>query len=122
MLISHDREFIDACCRRILHIENGRIRSYPGNYSQFERQRAERLANEQSMYEKQLRKIAHMETFIRRFRYKASKARQAQSRLKALARMERDDPELAAAFHKFIARRLANRLADTTEVLQRVLE
>ena len=88
MLISHDRDFIDGCCRRILHIENQGIRSYSGNYSQFERQRAERLANEQSIYEKQKKKVAHMESFIRRFRYKASKAKQAQSRIKALEKMQ----------------------------------
>ena len=88
MLISHDREFIDGCCRRIMHIENISIRSYSGNYSQFERQRAERLANEQSMFEKQQRKVAHMENYIRRFRYKADKAKQAQSRIKALEKMQ----------------------------------
>ncbi len=88
VMVSHDREFIDGCCRRILHIENSRIRSYSGNYSQFERQRAERLANEHSMFEKQQRKIAHMESYIRRFRYKADKAKQAQSRIKALEKMQ----------------------------------
>jgi ATP-binding cassette subfamily F protein 3 len=92
ILISHDREFIDACCKRILHIENCSIRSYPGNYSQFELQRGERLANEQSMYAKQRRKIAHMENFIRRFRYKASKARQAQSRIKAMEKLQLGAP------------------------------
>ena len=65
MLISHDRDFIDGCCRRILHIENQSIRSYGGDYSQFERQRAERLALEQSIFEKQQRKIAHMENGVR---------------------------------------------------------
>jgi ATP-binding cassette subfamily F protein 3 len=88
VLISHDREFVDASCKRILHIENQRIRSYSGNYSAFERQRAERLANEQSMRAKQQRKISHMEGFIERFRYKASKAKQAQSRIKALEKMK----------------------------------
>ena len=61
IVISHDRDFIDSCCRRILHIENNQIRSYSGNYSQFERQRAERLALEQSMFAKQQKKISHME-------------------------------------------------------------
>jgi ATP-binding cassette subfamily F protein 3 len=88
VLISHDREFVDASCKRILHIENQRIRSYSGNYSAFERQRAERLANEQSMRAKQQRKISHMEGFIERFRYKASKAKQAQSRIKALEKLK----------------------------------
>ena len=88
LLISHDRDFIDGCCRRIFHIEQNGIRSYTGNYSQFERQRAERLANEQSMYEKQQKKRAHMESYIRRFRYKADKARQAQSRIKALEKLQ----------------------------------
>ena len=88
VLISHDREFIDACCRRILHIDNNQIRSYSGNYSQFEGQRAERLANEQAMREKQQKKVAHMESFVRRFRYKASKAKQAQSRIKALEKLQ----------------------------------
>jgi len=87
-LISHDREFIDACCRRILHIENKMIKSYNGNYSQFERQRAKALANDQAMYEKQQRKIVHIENYIRRFRYKADKAKQAQSRIRALEKMQ----------------------------------
>ena len=100
VLISHDREFVDACCRRILHIENKVIRNYTGNYSQFERQRAERLANEQAMHEKQQRKVAHMESFIRRFRYKATKAKQAQSRIKALEKLQRIAPaHVGSPFH-----------------------
>jgi ATP-binding cassette subfamily F protein 3 len=77
----------------ILHIEQNQIRLYTGNYSSFERTRAERLALQQSMYEKQQREIAHLHSYIERFRAKATKARQAQSRIKALARME----EVAAA-------------------------
>lgn len=88
IIISHDRDFIDACCNRIMHIENLGIRLYPGNYSQFERQRAERMALEQALYEKQQKQIMHMESFIRQFRYKASKARQAQSRVKTLEKMQ----------------------------------
>jgi len=88
ILISHDREFIDACCERLLHIENHRIESYRGNYSAFESQRAERLANQQASYEKQQRRIGEIDAFVRKFRYKATKARQAQSRLKELERMQ----------------------------------
>ncbi len=88
ILISHDREFIDGVCQRILHIDGKTIRSYSGNYSQFERTRAEVLANEQAVYEKQQRQVQHMESYIRRFRAQATKARQAQSRIKALEKMQ----------------------------------
>ncbi|MDJ0878069.1 MAG: ATP-binding cassette domain-containing protein [Halieaceae bacterium] len=88
MLISHDREFIDATCDQVLHVEHQRVRAYKGNYSAFEKQRAERLANQQASYEKQQRRIAEIDAFVRRFRYKATKARQAQSRLKELERMQ----------------------------------
>lgn len=88
VLISHDREFIDACCQRILHIENRTINSYRGNYSSFEIQRAELLANQQASYEKQQKRVAEIDAFVRRFRYKATKAKQAQSRLKELQRMQ----------------------------------
>ena len=89
VLISHDREFLDACVTHVAHIENQRLTLYSGGYSEFERQRAERLAQQQSMFDKQQREIAHIEDYIRRFRAKATKARQAQSRIKALERMER---------------------------------
>ncbi len=89
LLISHDRAFLDAVVDRIAHIEQGRITLYGGNYTAFERARAERLAQQQAAFEKQQREIAHMRAFIDRFRAKATKARQAQSRLKALERMER---------------------------------
>ena len=92
MLISHDRDFLDAVCDRIAHIENGRLAVYRGNYSAFERQRAERLAQQQAGYRKQQQSIAHMQRYIDRFRAKASKARQAQSRLKALDRLQRIAP------------------------------
>ncbi|MDR3088121.1 MAG: ATP-binding cassette domain-containing protein [Azoarcus sp.] len=89
LLVSHDREFLDACVDHIVHIEQGRLALYSGAYSDFERQRGERLAQQQAVFERQQREIAHMEDYIRRFRAKATKARQAQSRLKALERMER---------------------------------
>lgn len=88
LMVSHDRDFIDATCERILHIENQQLTAYKGNYSDFERMRAERLANQQAGYEKQQRRISEIEDFVRRFRYKASKAKQAQSRLKELERMQ----------------------------------
>src|SRR6056297_2845398 len=88
LLISHDRDFIDATCERILHIEQQSLQTYKGNYSDFERLRAERLANQQANYERQQRRAAEIEDFVRRFRYKATKAKQAQSRLKELERMQ----------------------------------
>lgn len=88
LLISHDRDFIDGCCTAVLHIEQQRLDAYRGGYSSFEEQRALRLAQQQAMAEKQARRRAEIENFVRRFRYKASKARQAQSRLKELERME----------------------------------
>ncbi len=88
LMISHDRDFIDATCERILQIEHQQLHSFRGNYSDFERQRAERLANQQASYEKQQRRVAQIEDFVRRFRYKATKAKQAQSRLKELERMQ----------------------------------
>ncbi len=88
LLISHDRDFLDAVCSHIIHIENQQITPYTGNYSAFERRRAERLAQQQSAYAQQQRQIAHIQSFVERFRAKATKARQAQSRLKALERME----------------------------------
>ena len=89
LLVSHDREFLDACITHVLHIDGRRLVTYTGNYSEFEQQRAARLAVQQAAFEKQQREIAHVERFIERFRAKASKARQAQSRLKALDRLER---------------------------------
>jgi ATP-binding cassette subfamily F protein 3 len=88
LLISHDREFLDATMNYIAHVENQQIKLYSGNYSSFERTRAERLATQQAMYEKQQKQISHMKKYVDRFRYKASKAKQAQSRLKAIERME----------------------------------
>ena len=88
LLISHDREFLDNVVTEIAHIEQQNLRLYTGNYSQFEHIRAEHLAVQQSAFEKQQREIDHMNDFVRRFRAKATKAKQAQSRLKALARLE----------------------------------
>ena len=89
LLITHDREFLDAVAQSIVHIENRKLNTYAGNYSAFETQRAERLALQQASYEKQQKSIAHLEAFITRFRAKATKARQAQSRIKALEKLER---------------------------------
>jgi ATP-binding cassette subfamily F protein 3 len=88
MLISHDRDFLDAVVGHIAHIEQEGIQLYSGNYSAFERIRAERLANQQAAHARQQREIAHVRNYIDRFRAKATKARQAQRRLKALERME----------------------------------
>lgn len=88
LLISHDRDFLDKVCSHIIHIEQLAVQLYTGNYSAFEKLRAERLALQQSQFDKQQREIAHIESFIRRFKAKASKAKQAQGRVKALERME----------------------------------
>ncbi|MCL4142375.1 UNVERIFIED_CONTAM: hypothetical protein GTU68_023781 [Idotea baltica] len=88
ILIAHDRDFLDQLTSHTLHIENQQARLYKGNYSVFEKIRAEQLANQQSQYVKQQREVAHMQDFVRRFKAKATKAKQAQSRLKALERME----------------------------------
>ncbi len=88
LMIAHDREFLDRTVGRIVHIEHGNAQLYPGNYSAFEEQRAAQLAQQQSMYERQQRQVRHMMAFVERFRAQATKARQAQSRLKALERME----------------------------------
>ncbi len=87
LLISHDQRFLDACVSHILHIENQTVTLYTGNYSQFVRTRSERLAQQQQAFEKQEAAKAHMEDFVRRFRAKATKAKQAQSRLKQLEKM-----------------------------------
>ncbi|ADJ29579.1 ATP-binding cassette domain-containing protein [Nitrosococcus watsonii] len=87
LLISHDRELLDQVVSHIAHIENKTVSYYRGNYAAFERQRGEQLAQQQAAYQKQQREIAHIQHFVDRFRAKASKARQAQSRLKALQRM-----------------------------------
>jgi ATP-binding cassette subfamily F protein 3 len=88
LLISHDRDFLDRCVNHIAHVEQQKITLYSGNYTAFERIRAEKLALQQAAHEKQQRQVAHMTAFIDRFRAKATKARQAQSRIKALERMQ----------------------------------
>jgi ATP-binding cassette subfamily F protein 3 len=87
LVISHDRDFLDQICTRIAHIENQEIQLFTGNYSDFESQRAEKLAQQHAMHTRQQKDIKHIQGFVDRFRYKASKARQAQSRLKMLERM-----------------------------------
>ncbi|MBD0787712.1 ABC transporter ATP-binding protein [Vibrio sp. Y2-5] len=89
ILISHDRDFLDPIINRIIHIENQKLNEYTGNYSSFENQRAQKMLQQQAMYQKQQKQMSHMQSYIDRFRYKASKARQAQSRIKALERMEK---------------------------------
>ncbi|MBD9483059.1 ATP-binding cassette domain-containing protein [Pseudomonas sp. PDM14] len=93
LLISHDRDFLDAVVDHVVHLEQQKLTLYRGGYSAFERARAERLAQQQQAYEKQQAQRAHMEKYIARFKAQATKARQAQSRIKALERME----ELSAA-------------------------
>ncbi|MGN6319290.1 ATP-binding cassette domain-containing protein [Trinickia sp.] len=97
VIISHDREFLDAVCNVTLHLENRQIKRYGGNYSQFEILRAQQLALQQSAFEKQQKTIAHLQSFIDRFKAKATKARQAQSRMKALEKMELIAPAHAAS-------------------------
>jgi ATP-binding cassette, subfamily F, member 3 len=92
LMISHDREFLDAIIDRVLHIENRSIRAYSGNYSQFEQKRAEELALLSVLHARQVKRIAEITTFVNRFRASATKSRQAQSRLKMLQRMERIVP------------------------------
>jgi ATP-binding cassette, subfamily F, member 3 len=92
LLVSHDREFLDATVGAILSFEQQRLRLTAGNYSAYEGQRAERLAREQALHARQQREIERLERFVTRFRAKATKARQAQSRIKALERMERIAP------------------------------
>ncbi|MCG5073547.1 ATP-binding cassette domain-containing protein [Paraburkholderia tagetis] len=97
VVISHDREFLDSVCNVTLHLENQQVKRYGGNYSQFEILRAQQLALQQSAYEKQQRTVAHLQSFIDRFKAKATKARQAQSRVKALEKMELIAPAHASS-------------------------
>jgi ATP-binding cassette subfamily F protein 3 len=101
IVVSHDREFLDAVTNVTLHMENSRLTRYGGNYSHFEETRAQQLATQQSAYLRQREKIDHLQKFIDRFRAKATKARQAQSRIKALERMERLAPALVSADFSF---------------------
>ncbi|HYD81372.1 MAG TPA: ATP-binding cassette domain-containing protein [Paucimonas sp.] len=101
IIISHDRDFLDGVVNVIVHIDDRKLRRYSGNYSSFERQRAAQIVLAQNMIEKQMRQRAHLQSFIDRFKAKATKARQAQSRMKALARMEEIAPLRAAAEFSF---------------------
>jgi len=101
VVISHDREFLDAITNVTLHIDNGTLVRYGGNYSKFEDMRAEQMLLQQAAHAKQQEKVAHLQKFIDRFKAKASKAKQAQSRVKALERMEKIAPMLADAEFQF---------------------
>ncbi|HEY0825639.1 MAG TPA: ATP-binding cassette domain-containing protein, partial [Ramlibacter sp.] len=101
VVISHDREFLDAVTSVTLHIEKQQLTRYGGNYSAFEDMHAEQMALQQAAYSKQKEKIAHLQKFIDRFKAKATKAKQAQSRVKALERMEKIAPVLANAEFTF---------------------
>jgi ATP-binding cassette subfamily F protein 3 len=108
IVISHDREFLDAITRVTVHLDEMQLTRYGGNYSAFEEMRAERMSQQEAAYGKQQDRIAHLQKFIDRFKAKASKAKQAQSRVKALSRMERIAPVLAAADFAFEFREPAN--------------
>ncbi|QOD84468.1 ATP-binding cassette domain-containing protein [Chromobacterium haemolyticum] len=97
LMISHDRDFLDSVCDHIVEVANQDLTLYTGNYSQFEVMRAEKMARQQGEYEKQQRQIVHLESFVNRFKAKASKARQAQSRVKALEKLERIAPAHVAS-------------------------
>jgi ATP-binding cassette, subfamily F, member 3 len=101
IIISHDRDFLDGVVNVIVHIDDRKLKRYSGNYSAFERQRAAQLALGQAAFEKQARQRAHLQSFIDRFKAKATKARQAQSRMKMLAKMEELAPLRAAAEFSF---------------------
>jgi ATP-binding cassette subfamily F protein 3 len=101
LVISHDREFLDAVTQVTLHIDNGKLTRYGGNYSRFEDMRAEQISQQQAAFARQQDKIAHLQKFIDRFKAKATKAKQAQSRVKALERMEKIAPVLADAEFSF---------------------
>jgi len=108
LVISHDREFLDAVTNVTLHIDAGKLLRYGGNYSKFEDMRAEQMTLQQNAFAKQQDKIAHLQKFIARFKAKASKAKQAQSRVKALDRMEKIAPLLSEADFQFEFKEPAN--------------
>ncbi|MFS0754363.1 ATP-binding cassette domain-containing protein [Noviherbaspirillum sp. 1P10PC] len=108
VVISHDRDFLDGVVNVIVHIDERKLKRYSGNYSAFERQRAAQLILTQGMIEKQTRERAHLQSFIDRFKAKATKARQAQSRMKALSKMEELAPLRAAAEFSFTFREPQN--------------
>ena len=101
IVISHDREFLDAITRVTLHLDETKLVRYTGNYTAFEEMRAIRMSQAQASYDKQKERMAHLQKFIDRFKAKASKAKQAQSRVKALARMEKLGPVLTSADFQF---------------------
>lgn len=101
LIISHDREFLDAITKVTLHLDDGKLTRYTGGYTAFESMRAERMSQQQAAFNKQQDKIAHLSKFIARFKAQASKARQAQSRVKALERMEKLAPVLTASDFQF---------------------
>ncbi len=108
IVISHDREFLDAVTNVTVHIDNQQLTRYGGNYSEFETLRAQQIELQQATFGKQQEKIAHLQKFIDRFKAKASKAKQAQSRVKALERMEKIAPVLASADFNFEFKEPAN--------------
>ncbi|MBA2709726.1 MAG: ATP-binding cassette domain-containing protein [Tatlockia sp.] len=119
LLISHDREFLDAFVTHILHIEQKTMNLYSGNYSRFENTRAEQLALQQQIYEKQQQKIGHLMTYVNRFRAKASKAKQAQSRLNAIAKMDivaQAQSDSPFSFNFYPCNRIANPLLRAEKV------
>ncbi|MBC7956692.1 MAG: ATP-binding cassette domain-containing protein, partial [Cytophagales bacterium] len=101
IVISHDREFLDAITKVTLHLDETRLTRYTGNYTAFEEMRAERMMQAQASFAKQQERMAHLQKFIDRFKAKASKAKQAQSRVKALARMEKLGPVLTSSDFQF---------------------
>ena len=108
VIISHDREFLDATTSVTLHIDQGRLTRYGGNYSKFEELHAQQLVLQQASFERQQEKIAHLQSFIDRFKDKATKAKQAQSRVKQIERMEKVAPVLASADFTFAFQEPAN--------------
>jgi ATP-binding cassette subfamily F protein 3 len=108
VIISHDREFLDAVTKVTLHVDRQQVTRYGANYSGFEEMRAERMAQQQQAFTKQQERIAHLQKFIDRFKAKATKAKQAQSRVKALARMEKLAPVLTESEFDFEFREPAN--------------
>lgn len=108
VVISHDREFLDAVTNVTVHLEHAGLNRYNGNYSAFETLRAEKLEQQQVAHEKQQEKMAHLQKYIDRFRYKATKARQAQSRIKALERIEKISAVVADAEFTFVFKEPAN--------------
>ena len=101
LVISHDREFLDTVTKVTLHLDDAKVTRYGGNYTTFESMRAERMLQQQAAYSRQQEKMAQLQRFIDRFKAKATKAKQAQSRVKALARMEKLAPVLTAADFEF---------------------